>query len=154
VFEVEPNIELWVPAGHCMQIELPLLGLYVPARQMLQSACDTLPWLAVVMPGGQPVQGMPPEAFLYMPTGQGVHDDFPCSALNVPLGQELHCELLADEKLPAGQGLQDVFEVEPNIELWVPAGHCMQIELPLLGLYVPTRQARHAPLEKLPVKAL
>jgi hypothetical protein len=30
----------------------------------------------------------------------------------------------------------------------------MQIELPLLGLYVPAIQARHAPLEELPVKAL
>ena len=37
----------------------------------LQLAIDALPWLAVVQPTGQPVQGMSPEEFLYVPTGQG-----------------------------------------------------------------------------------
>ena len=52
----------------------------------LQSAFDSLPWLAVVQPGGQPVQVMPPEAFLYVPAGagcaaEGLHRKrLPCAA--------------------------------------------------------------------------
>jgi hypothetical protein len=54
--------------------------------KMLQLASDTLPWLAVVQPGGQPVHVMPPEAFLYVPAGQGAQLKVPivntCPALH------------------------------------------------------------------------
>ena len=75
----------------------------------LQSAFDSLPWLAVVQPGGQPVQVMPPEAFLYVPTGhmQSVCDTLPRLAVAVPGGQPVQgLSLRAFLYVPTGQGAQ------------------------------------------------
>jgi hypothetical protein len=70
---------------------------------------DTLPRLAVVQPGGQPVQMVSPEAFLYMPKEQmqSACDALPRLAVVVPGGQPV--QMVSPEAflyMPTGQGVQ------------------------------------------------
>jgi hypothetical protein len=81
----------------------------------LQSAFDTLPWLAVVQPGEQPVQGMSPEAFLYVPKGQlqSAFDTLPWLAVVIPREQPV--QGMSPEAflyVPKGQGAQLKLKIE------------------------------------------
>ena len=87
--------------------------------KMLQSACDTLPWLAVVQPGGQPVQVRPPGAG-YMPREQmqSACDTLPWLAVVMPGGQPVQgMPPEAFLYMPTGQGVQ------PNVVGTCPALH-------------------------------
>jgi hypothetical protein len=71
--------------------------------------------------------------------------------LNVPLGHEVQDELAGvKEYVPAAHSVQDVFEVAPNAELLVPAGHAWQADRPVSLPKYPTGQTEHAkpPLEE------
>ena len=98
--------------------------------KILQSAFDTLPWFAVVQPGGQPVHGMSPEAFLYVPKGQlqSAFDTLPWFAVVIPRGHSV--QGMSPEAflyVPEGQGAQPkltianpcpaLHEVFPTIQL-------------------------------------
>ena len=85
-----------------------------------------------------------PTTVPYVPVGHGEHDAddvWPTSALNVPAEQEVQLELAGvEEYVPAAQSVHVAFDVAPDAEFFVPAGHAVHDVWPTSALNVPAGQ--------------
>ncbi len=117
-----PEEALYAPAGQAKQTDCPALGWYAPELQGLQAEGEFDPMLGLYVPAAQLVQDAFP-LLKYFPAGQGAQVEEPLS-LYVP-GDKREQGLHEDdpgleEKVPAAQGRQ-----APLLP-YVPAGHALQ----------------------------
>ena len=117
-----PAAALYVPAGQAKQTDCPALGWYAPELQGLHAEGEFDPMLGLYVPAAQLVQDAFP-LLKYVPAGQGAQVEEPLS-LYVPRDrreQGLHEDDPGlGEKEPAAQGRQ-----APLLP-YVPVGHALQ----------------------------
>ena len=123
--EMEPVLGLYLPATQLVQMAAPPEGSYVLMGQEMHALMDVEPVLGLYDPAPQPVQKAVPGVGLNRPAGQSAHvwpDTLVC-----PMGQLVHAEAPVEEFCPAGQLVQAATDVDPVDGLYVLTGQPVQL---------------------------
>ena len=125
-----PVKELYVPAT---QLISKPSGQYLPALQLEQLAAAVAP-AALYVPGRH-LMAAADAAGQYEPAGQSVQDAAVAASVprNLPASQLMGATIPASgQRVPEGQGIQSLGVVAPNMLLYVPFEHFVELWDPLL----------------------